>query len=1112
MKRLLALALFCLALLPGAPVARVRRVRQYAIVLEDPPVARQIRSRMELQSAQARNHAARIGVAQETLRRRLAGRNIRVLGSVNTLLNAVFVAASEEQLAQLRALPGVRGVVPLHEVRLHLNTAVPLIKAPEAWSALAGAGLPNPGAGVKIAIIDTGIDQNHPAFQDPSLTPPPGFPKCADADCAYTNNKVIVARSYVRYVAQGYTEIPAETSRPDDYSARDRVGHGTAVAMVAAGVPNQAPLAAISGVAPKAYLGSYKVFGSPGINGYSTTSGAILQALDDAFIDGMDIVNLSFGFPAWYGPNDKGAACWEPDPDAPCEVEAQAVETAVSRGVVVVVSAGNDGGGGLKAPTPSTVHAPGTAPSAITAGGTRNAHEIFAGAGLAGTGVPDNLKNLPAAFGDGPQPTAALTAPLRDAGGRACAPLTPGSLAGAIALIQRGACHFVDKVRNARDAGAAGVIIFCDDTQYCVDGGEEPSPPAGLVSTVIPAVLIGRTNGRALRDYLGAHADAQATLDPQLRELADPDVNTVVRFSSRGPSIAPDSALKPEVVAVASHVYTATQRYDPQSELYSPTGYIALDGTSFSASLVAGVAALVKQRNPAFTPAQIKSAIVDTASDSVIVNGGPVVSAAGAGLLDAQAAVRADVTVEPATLALGEVTALVLGSSRTLRITNNSAAQLTLSVEPRETDPDASLRLSTTTVQPNQATSVSATLQGSLPQPGSYSGVIRIHGGAVDLRVPFHYLVGDGVVDNLFAIVDSAPTRVVGDEVLGLVRAVDRVGVSIVGIPVQWTASGGASIETSNDPGVCGPTPVPCLLADTQTWAYGEAAARIHLGSTPGSQQVTATVGTGGSALQFTFEPTAREQPVINDSGVVNGASFVARNGSLPAVAPGSYASIFGAALSDAIMVYDQRLAPGYIYLPLALAEVSVSFDVPSQSISVPGRIHFVSPAQLNVQVPWELQGQTSALMKVRIGPVTSALYTLLLADCAPGIFEDDFYGSGQSWAVAQHWPSYERVGPPNRAQREEWLILYINGLGPVNNQPASGELSPSDPLATARNQVTVTIGGRPAEVNFAGLSPGYIGLYQVNVKVPPDAPLGSQPVVVTVAGSSSKPANVMIQ
>src|SRR5207248_693905 len=209
-----------------------------------------------------------------------------------------------------------------------LNAAVNLVNAPAAWSAVGGTS--NAGAGIRIGIIDTGIDQNHPGFQDSSLTPPAGFPK---GDPAFTNSKVIVARSYVSLVQAGFTKNPVETSRPDDTSPRDRVGHGTGIAMIAAGVQNTGPAGIIQGIAPKAFLGSYKIFGSPGVNDF-TNAAAITQALTDALSDGMDVVTLSIneGDPAFNGPLDV-----DPDPNfcgGPCDVRAQAVENAAANGMV----------------------------------------------------------------------------------------------------------------------------------------------------------------------------------------------------------------------------------------------------------------------------------------------------------------------------------------------------------------------------------------------------------------------------------------------------------------------------------------------------------------------------------------------------------------------------------------------------------------------------------------------------------------------------------------------------------------------------------------------------------------------------------------------------------
>ena len=280
---------------------------------------------------------------------------------------------------------------------------------------LALGGVQNAGAGIKIAIIDTGIDPTHPAFQDASLAMPAGYPICSGTDCAFTSNKVIVARSYVRLAAAGTDpQNPAADSRPDDYSPRDRIGHGTAVASCAAGMPVMSPAGlTLTGVAPKAYLGNYKIFGSPEVN-ETTPDDPIIMALEDALNDHMDIASLSLGSPALTGPLDSGATCGNA-PGVPCDVLAMAVENAVKAGMLVVIAAGNSAiGQSINAPAFGTVQSPGNAPSAIEVGATTNSHFLSEGVEVPGDDVPDNMQRIAGVFGDAPIPPGAAGAVLLD--------------------------------------------------------------------------------------------------------------------------------------------------------------------------------------------------------------------------------------------------------------------------------------------------------------------------------------------------------------------------------------------------------------------------------------------------------------------------------------------------------------------------------------------------------------------------------------------------------------------------------------------------------------------------------------------------------------------------
>ena len=308
------------------------RLPEYALVLEDPPVAQKVSSRAELQNAAAQAHLTRVRNAQRSVLAALAARNVRVAATSQTLVNAIFVHVSHQDAPALKSIPGVKWIQYQPTARPALTAAEDLIGVPAAWNAVGGSA--NAGAGVRIGIIDTGIDQTHPAFRDTGFTPPTGFPA---GDVAFTNNKIIVARSYV--VRQTTADDPV-FSTPDDLSPRDRQGHGTALAMIAAGVQNTGPLGTITGVAPKAFLGNYKVFGSPGVNEYTTRSSWI-AALTDAIADKMDIVTLSLGEgdPAFYGALDTGVnVCG----DAVCDVGASdiwrirdnEIERALDRGEI----------------------------------------------------------------------------------------------------------------------------------------------------------------------------------------------------------------------------------------------------------------------------------------------------------------------------------------------------------------------------------------------------------------------------------------------------------------------------------------------------------------------------------------------------------------------------------------------------------------------------------------------------------------------------------------------------------------------------------------------------------------------------------------------------------
>ncbi len=734
-----------------------------------------------MRSTAAESYRQQIVRTHDAVRQAVTARAIPVIGTADVVMNAVFVAASPDRVADLQQIPGVLAVIPMRVVRPMLNRAIGLQNAPAAWTALGGQG--SAGAGMKIGIIDYGIDQTHPSLQDSSLSMPAGFPKCTDGhpeDCSYTTNKVIVARSYVRLTGAGSNPAnPAVDSRPDDYSPRDREGHGTAIASVIA-ANSGTSVVTITGMAPKAWLGNYKVFGSPNVNDYPTEA-VFIQAINDAVKDGMDVVNLSSAVTATTGALDTGAACGLAA-GAPCDPLGMAYENAVKAGVVVVAAAGNSGYDGVSYPAFNTIGTPAGAPSVIAVGAITNAHYFTPTVSVAG--APSSLQKIPGQPGDDPYaPTGATTAPLVDVttlgdDGFACNPLPAGSLTAAFALIQRSvpnsanACSFSTKVDNAFDAGANGVIMYMSDASATI-------APGNLDQLGIAVVMVSQSDGLALKAYIKSNPAAQVTIDPSGTEVSDTaDANLLSYYSSMGPS-AGDSSVKPDMVAVGTDIYMAAQTYDPAGGQYSSTRYADASGTSFAAPMVAGAAALVKQKHPTWTPAQIRSALINSASQDVTQDdSGDTIDVQwmGAGKLDAGAAVNAVVVANPPTVTYGILSAAPSNVAKQITITNLGTASVTLTAAvvpgPKSFTGNLSAGLTpaldktSLTLAAGAAGTLNLTLNGAMPAAGSYSGAVTVKGTGVALTIPYIYLVGGGAASgyNLVFVGSGAFEGIVGQQ------------------------------------------------------------------------------------------------------------------------------------------------------------------------------------------------------------------------------------------------------------------------------------------------------------------------------------------------------------
>ena len=413
---------------------------------------------IDFESAESLVYRAQLEREQANFKSRaaLVSPGLRVRTELRALANAVSIEAPGTEVAAIAALPGVKRVELVQEFHATLDASVALINAHAMWDRVGGTS--QAGEGIKIAILDTGIDITNPLFSDDGYTAPANFPKFNNNNQSLTNNKVIAAKSFLSTSA----------------TAQDQNGHGTNVAGIAAGNFNTvSPLGLISGVAPRAYLGNYRVLDRNG----SGPTDAIASAIETAVSDGFDVLNLSLG-------GNAGSSL---------DFLARTVENAVAAGRVVAVAAGNSGNGGTD--DEASIKSPGIAPSAITVAASTNSHlagprttAVLAVTGAEGSALA-SVKSSRGIGASNPSLLDAAIGPLPfvdvrtlDNGARGCNGFAANSLSGKIALIERGGkppaepCTFTDKVNAADRAGARAVIIFNKDVSEGADGGEDLFP------------------------------------------------------------------------------------------------------------------------------------------------------------------------------------------------------------------------------------------------------------------------------------------------------------------------------------------------------------------------------------------------------------------------------------------------------------------------------------------------------------------------------------------------------------------------------------------------------------------------------------------------------------
>ena len=541
----------------------------------------------------------------------------------DTLWNGLSIRVEPSQLGVLARLPGVKAIYPVETIAIpetitsdpDLITALAMTGADIAQSELGYTGL-----GIKVAVMDTGIDYDHPDLGG-----------CFGPGCRVAYGWDLVGDAFnADSTSPYYNPIPVPDPDPDDC-----YGHGTHVAGIIGANGT------VKGVAPEVTFGSYRVFGCQG----STTSDIMIAAMEMALADEMQILNMSIG----------SAYQWPQYPTA------QAANRLVNKGMVVVASIGNNGANGLY-----SAGAPGLGQKVIGVASFDNTYVAQAAFSIS---PDDKLIGYNPATGAPPAPKSGMfpmTAPIPEIAcpilvdGHYVNPYAPGSLSGQAVIVSRGTCSFYWKARFAQEAGAAAVIIQNNTTGQLnptVDpsGGAAftpiPCPSADFPTCpviTIPTVAILQADGIIIRDRLAA-GPVDLTWTDQTTSYPNPTGGLISSFSSYG--LSPDLALKPDIGAPGGSIWSTYP--------LEKGGYTSMGGTSMASPHVAGAVALLLQAKPKTSP-QVVRDILQNSADPKDWWGLPGagyldnVHRQGAGMLDIDDAILATTKITPAKIAAGE--------------------------------------------------------------------------------------------------------------------------------------------------------------------------------------------------------------------------------------------------------------------------------------------------------------------------------------------------------------------------------------------------------------------------------------------------------------------------
>jgi minor extracellular serine protease Vpr len=687
-------------------------------------------ARLNVRSSSSRLYLARLARAQSAAAAQLkrAIPSARISYRYRVILDGFAVSLPARKLPALARLSAVTKIYPTARYELDTNRSPAVIGADALWAATGDRG-----DGIKIAVVDDGIDKTNPYFSPTGFSYPAGFPRGAKA---FTTPKVIVARAFPGPGSGAQGRLPL---------FRQGSFHGTHVAGIAAGDagttaaagPDHPTVTGLSGVAPRAWLGNYRVFNAPTPTGFDAFTPQIVAAFEAAVNDGMDVINFSGGGP-------------QADPVSDALVEA--VRNVANAGVVPVISAGNDRDDwGL-----GSSGSPGTAPDAISVAAVSNSHVFAPSLSVTSAGAPATVQNIPfqsggqipdawttgnqtlvdvgTIVGTNGQPVERhLCGPATDPNSRGTLP--PDSVRGALLLVSRGTCAFVTKAANAEIGGAAGLVLVDNRP------GEANFIPIQLS---LDAGMVSDLDGARLRAFLDA-AGGRATVrfNKSFQELNTGRSGIITSFSSAGPT-AFGHELKPDLAAPGGQILSATL---PEA---AGEPFAVFDGTSMAAPHVTGAVALLIARHPSWTPAQVKSALMSSAGpawgDTARTQEASVLLE-GAGLINVARADNPKLFTSPVSLSFDDLDISNGSQQRSLLLevqdAGGGAGTWTVGLQSQAGTTGASIDLpGSAAIAPGGTAEIPVVVRANAGAPtGDNYGFITLRNGATVRRVPYFFAV-----------------------------------------------------------------------------------------------------------------------------------------------------------------------------------------------------------------------------------------------------------------------------------------------------------------------------------------------------------------------------------